>query len=55
MDKCVREANFGCFNCDDCRNYSGKGTDNWKSACEKYKITNQYAECVRKKFKMVRN
>ena len=55
MDKCVGEANFGCFNCDDCYYYSGKGADNWKSACDKYKVTNQYAERVRKKFKIVRN
>lgn len=55
IDKCVGEANFGCFNCDDCYYYSGKGTDNWKYACNNYKVTNQYAERVRKKFKMVRN
>ena len=55
MDKCTGEADFGCFNCDDCRNYSREGTDNWKSDCDNYKVTNQHAERVRKRFKKIKN
>lgn len=50
MDKCIGEMDFPCFNCDDCHCYSGKGTDNWKSVCSSYKVTEEYAECVRKRF-----
>lgn len=53
MDKCIGESDFGCFNCDDCRCYSGNGTYNWKSECDKYKITESYAQWKRKKFKII--
>ena len=42
-----------CFNCDDCYNYSGKGTDNWKTECQRYVITNLYAMRLRKHFQVL--
>lgn len=53
-DKCVGEANFSCFNCDDCYNYSGKGIDNWKSDCKDYKVTNHHVSYNRKRLKRVK-
>lgn len=54
MDECTGEMEFGCFVCDECRNYDGKGTDNWKEQCRCYKITELYAKRVRSKFKAVK-
>lgn len=51
MDKCTGEADFGCFNCDDCRYYSGKGTDNWKHQCSNFKVTESRARAIRTMFK----
>lgn len=49
-DNCTGEAYFGCFTCDDCKGWDGKGTDNWKHECRRYRITNVYAAAVRKRF-----
>lgn len=50
-----KEADFACFNCDDCYNYhgTGKGADNWKPDCRNYKVTNVHAEYIRKRFRKV--
>ena len=53
-DHAFGEAEFGCFNCDECYNYSGRGMDNWKSQCDSFKITNIYAKQCRKCFKMMK-
>lgn len=50
-DIATGEADFPCFNCDDCINYNGdRGTDNWKPECGEYKVTNAYAQKLRKRF-----
>lgn len=56
IDKTVGEAEFGCFNCDYCKNYGGKGSyaDNWRAECIQYKITKVYASKVRKAFRILR-
>ena len=53
VDNATGEAEFGCFNCDECYNYSGCGTDNWKPCCNDYKITDIYAKRCRKRFEVV--
>jgi hypothetical protein len=48
-----KEADFACFNCDDCINYNGnKGFDNWISKCKKYKPTERHVQMVRDNFKI---
>lgn len=47
------EAKFACFTCDECRQYDRLGTDNWKSECAKYRITDSYAKRIRKKFMLI--
>lgn len=54
IDNCTGEAVFGCFTCDDCKGWDGKGTDNWKSQCSNYKVTEAYAKRVRKNFKVIK-
>ncbi len=54
-DRCTGESDFGCFNCDDCKGWDGKnGTDNWRYRCRNYKITEAYANVIRKKFKALK-
>jgi len=54
-DKCIGEANFGCFTCDECKGWDGKdGTDNWKHKCRDYKVTDAYAKVERKRFRALR-
>lgn len=53
-DNCTGESDFGCFNCEDCKGYDGKGTDNWKADCRNYKTTESYANVKRKKFKVLK-
>ena len=54
MDTQVGEAKFGCFNCDECLNYNGNyGTDNWRSECMQYRVTDAQARRIRRKFKIV--
>lgn len=47
------ESDFSCFNCDDCKGYDGKGTDNWRGGCARYKVTKAYADRTRKAFKLI--
>ncbi len=56
MDKTTGEAEFGCFTCDECRNYGGEWCydDNWKPECRDYKITEAYANTRRRKFKVLK-
>ena len=53
FDNCTGEADFSCFTCDYCKQYDSLGTDNWKSECDKYKITESYAQREREKFKII--
>lgn len=50
-DHCTGESDFGCFNCDDCKGYDEKGTDNWRTECAGYKVTEAYAVRMRRCFK----
>lgn len=52
-DNCTGEMDEPCFVCEDCKNYDGKGKDVWRCECNRYKITNLYAEKKRKKFEIV--
>jgi len=54
VDKCMGEANFGCFTCDGCKGWDGKGTDNWRHSCPDYKVTDVYAKAVRKGFRTLK-
>lgn len=55
FDRCMGEADFGCFTCDECRWCDGKGTiDNWRSSCGSYKVTDAYNKRIRRKFKAVK-
>jgi len=53
-DECTGEAVFGCFACEDCKWWGGKGTDNRRSECKDYKITEAYAKVLRKRFKALK-
>lgn len=55
FDNCTGEADFGCFTCDECRRYDGKGiVDNYRDSCVKYKVTTIHAKRIRKTFKAVK-
>lgn len=51
---CANSTEFACFICDDCKWYDGKGTDNRRTECKNYKITEAYANAKRKKFKVLK-
>ncbi len=53
-DNCAGEMEFPCFTCDECKRYGGKGTDNWKTECRDYKVTDAYAKALRKRFKALK-
>jgi len=56
MDKTTGEAEFGCFTCDECRNYGWEGCcgdDNWRLECVQYKITEVHAGRIRKRFSVL--
>lgn len=53
-DICTGEMDEPCYVCEECRYYDGKGKDMWRAECERYKITNKYAEKKRLKFKTVK-
>lgn len=54
FERCMGEADFGCFTCDECRRCDGKGTiDNWRYSCNSYKVTDDYAMRSRRKFKVI--
>lgn len=55
FDDCTSEADFGCFACDECRRYDEKGiVDNYRDICKQYKVTNAYADRMRRTFKTVK-
>lgn len=54
VDQCAGEMNFGCFDCDECIEYDGKGVDRWKQVCNQFKITDSYAEKIRKELKVMK-
>ena len=53
-DNCTGEMDEPCYVCEECKNYDGTGKDMWRCECDRYKITNQYAEKKRKKFRIVK-
>ena len=55
LDSSTGEAEFGCFTCDDCKNYGGKGAyrDNWRTGCARYKGTEAHADRTRKNFRLL--
>ena len=54
VDHCTGEAEFGCFSCDECKHFDGKiHTDNWKTECDQYKVTEAYVARIRKNFSLV--
>ncbi len=57
-DKCTGEAETGCFDCDECRNYGWEGAgsckDNWKQQCPRYRVTKAHADRLRRKFRAVK-
>lgn len=55
FERCIGEADFECFTCDECRWIDGKGTiDNRRTSCGSYKVTDAYAKRTRRKFKAVK-
>ena len=54
FDNCTGEMDEPCFVCEDCKNYDGKGKDMWRCECDRYKVTNKYAERIRNNFKVAR-
>lgn len=54
IDNVTGEAEFSCFNCDECFGFNGYGKDNWKPNCNQYKISNAYARYRRKQIRIVK-
>ena len=56
IDNCTGEAKEPCFACECCRWYEGdtRSKDMWKQKCESYIVTNQHAEYLRKRIKVVK-
>jgi hypothetical protein len=52
-DNCTGEMIFPCFTCDECRCFDGRGRYNWRTECEKYRITEAYAKKMRKNIRAV--
>lgn len=54
-DNCTGEMVFPCFTCDECIHYDGHTTRSQKrEECRNYKITNKYAEYLRKRIRTVK-
>ena len=51
-DNCTGEMEFPCFTCDECIHYDGKGRSQKRTECRNYKVTNKYAEYLRKRIKI---
>lgn len=51
---CNGEMESPCFTCDECINYDGYGRRQNRTDCSSYKITNKYAEYLRKKLKALK-
>ncbi len=52
-DDCTGEMVFACFTCDECVHYDGNGRSQKREKCGNYKVTNKYAEYLRKRIRMV--
>ena len=54
-DNCTGEMEFPCFTCDECIHYDGFGNKRSQKRleCMNYKVTNKYAEYLRKRIKAV--
>ncbi len=54
-DDCTGEMDFACFTCDECFYYDGQhGTKQHITECSNYKVTNKYAEYLRKRIRDVK-
>ena len=55
-DKTAGEAKIFCDACECCRWYDGdtKNKDEWKQKCKNYIVTNQHAEYLRKRIKVIK-
>lgn len=55
IDNCTGEAKEPCFACDECRWYDGdtKHKDMWRQECGEYIVTNEHAERLRRKLKLI--
>ena len=56
VDKTAGEAKIFCDACECCRWYDGdtRSKDMWKQKCKNYIVTNQHAEYLRKRIKVVK-
>lgn len=55
IDNCTGEAKEPCFVCDECRWYDGdtRHKDMWRQECGEYIVTNEHAERLRRKMKLI--
>ena len=55
-DNCAGETRKACFICDECNWYDGdtKHKDMWRRECENYIVTNEHAERLRHRIKLVK-
>lgn len=53
-DNCTGEMAFPCFTCDECVHYGVLGRSQKRTECRNYKITNKYAEYLRKRIRTVK-
>ena len=55
IDNCTGEAKEACFVCDECRWYDGdtRYKDMWRQHCGAYIVTNEHAERLRRKLKLI--
>lgn len=55
IDNCTGEAKEPCFVCDECRWYDGdtRHKDMWRQECGEYIVTNEHAERLRRKLKLI--
>ena len=54
-DDCIGEMENPCFTCDECINYDEHGRQKKRTECSRFKITNKYAEYLRKRLELLRN
>lgn len=52
FDDCPSEMDIPCYVCDECFNYNKYGRCQKRTECNRYKITNKYAEYLRKKIRV---
>ncbi len=54
IDNCIGEMVFSCFTCDECVHYDGHGNgrNQKRTDCRNYKVTNKYAEYLRKRIRI---